>query len=104
VNLRDEQLDMQLRTESKHFSIGSLPAPINIGGTLKNPSIRPGAELALRSGAAVGLGFVFPPLAALPTIQFGTGEDHRCDQILARAKKQTGGQHLPSQGRSYSGK
>jgi AsmA family protein len=95
VNLRDEQLDMQLHTESKHFSIGSLPAPINIGGTLKNPSIRPGGELALRTGAAIGLGFIFPLLAALPTIQFGTGEDHRCDQILARAKQQAGGQHLP---------
>jgi uncharacterized protein involved in outer membrane biogenesis len=95
VNLRDEQLDIQLRTESKHFSIGSLPAPINVGGTLKSPAIRPGAELALRGGAAVGLGFIFPPLAALPTIQFGTGDDHRCDQILARAKQQTGGQHLP---------
>jgi uncharacterized protein involved in outer membrane biogenesis len=97
ANLRDEQLDMQLRTESKHFSIGSLPAPINIGGTLKNPAIRPGGELALRSGAAIGLGFIFPPLAALPTIQFGTGEDHRCDQTLARAKRQPGGQRLPRQ-------
>jgi hypothetical protein len=102
VSLRDEQLDMQLRTESKHFSIGSLPAPINIGGTLKNPSIRPGGELALRSGAAIGLGFIFPPLAALPTIQFGTGENHQCDQILARAKQQTGGQRLPRQRPSYS--
>ena len=104
VNLRDERLDMQLRTEAKHFSIGSLPAPINIGGTLKNPAIMPGGELALRGGAAVGLGFIFPLLAALPTIQFGTGEEHRCDQILARAKQQTGGQRLPRQGPSYSGK
>jgi hypothetical protein len=104
LNLRDERLDMQLRTEAKHFGIGSLPAPINIGGTLKNPSIMPGGELALRGGAAVGLGFIFPLLAALPTIQFGTGEDHRCDQILARAKQQTGGQRLPHQGPSHSGK
>jgi AsmA family protein len=104
VNLRDEQLDMQLRTEAKHLSIGSLPAPINIGGTLKNPTVRPGGELALRSGAAVGLGLILAPLAVLPTIQFGTGEDHRCDQILARAKQRTGGQRLPRQGPSYSGK
>jgi uncharacterized protein involved in outer membrane biogenesis len=100
ANLSDERLDMQLRTESKHFSIGSLPAPINIEGTLKKPSITPGAELALRGGAAVGLGFIFPPLAALPTIQFGTGEDHQCDQILARAKQQAGGRRLPQQNSS----
>ena len=90
MNLRDERLDMQLRTESKHFSIGSLHAPINIGGTLKNPAIMPGGELALRTGAAIGLGFIFPPLAALPTIQFGTGEDHRCDRSW-REQAQPGG-------------
>jgi len=95
ADLRDERLDMQLRTESKHFTIGSLPAPINIGGTLKEPAIMPGAELAVRGGAAAGLGFLFPPLAVLPTIQFGTGDDHRCDRILARAKQQPKGQPQP---------
>jgi uncharacterized protein involved in outer membrane biogenesis len=99
ANLRNEQLDLQLRTESKHFSIGSLPAPINIGGTLKKPAIMPGGELAVRGGAAIGLGFLFPPLAVLPTIQFGTGEDHRCDATLARAKQQPSGQRLPQAGR-----
>jgi hypothetical protein len=64
---------------------------------LKKPAIMPGAELAVRGGAAIGLGFLFPPLAVLPTIQFGTGEDHRCDGILARAKQQPGGQRLPGQ-------
>ena len=76
-------------------ALALLPAPINIGGTLQNPTVRPGGELALRSGAAVRLAHLGAPL---PTIQFGTGEDHRCDQILARAKKQTDGQRLPRQG------
>jgi len=98
VNLRDEKLDLQLRTEAKHFSIGSLPAPINLSGPLKRPSIMPGAELLARGGVAAGLGIAFPPLALLPTIQFGTGDDHRCDNILARAKQQPGGQRLPAPG------
>jgi hypothetical protein len=34
----------------------------------------------------------------LPTIQFGTGDEHRCDRILARAKHQPGGQRLPQPG------
>jgi len=84
-----------LRTAAKHFTIGSLPAPINIGGTLKHPSIMPGAELAVRGGLVAGLAAILPPLAALPTIQFGTGEDHHCDRILAQAKQQPGGQRLP---------
>ena len=100
ANLRDERIDMQLRSESKHFAIGSLPAPLNIGGTLNNPSIMPGAELAARAGAAAGVGVVFPPLALLPTIQFGTGDDDRCARSLVRAKHQPGGQRLPPAPRS----
>ena len=33
LSLKSEKLDLQLKTESKHFSIGSLPGPIDIGGT-----------------------------------------------------------------------
>jgi hypothetical protein len=44
-------------------------------------------------------GFFSHHLAVLPTIQFGTGEDHRCDATLARAKQQPGGQRLPQAGR-----
>ena len=66
---------MSLKTEAKHFSVGSLPAPINITGTFGSPTIRPGAELAVRGGLAAGLAVVFPPLAILPTIQFGVGDD-----------------------------
>jgi AsmA family protein len=95
ANLKDEALDLQLRTESKHFTIGSLPAPIKITGTLKHPNISPGKELLARGGLAAGLAAAFPPLALLPTIQFGTGEDHRCNALLARAKQQPGGRRLP---------
>ena len=96
ADLRKEAIDLQLRTAAKHFTIGSLPAPINIGGTLKHPSIMPGAELAVRGGLVAGLAAILPPLAALPTIQFGTGDDdHHCDRILARVRQQPGGQRLP---------
>jgi AsmA family protein len=100
ADLRTEQLDLQLKTNAKHFAIGSLPTPLNIGGTLKNPSIRPGAELAVRGGLAAGLGVAFPPLALLPTIQFGTSEeeDRRCEATLARARQELGGQRLPRPG------
>jgi hypothetical protein len=91
-----EALDLQLRTEPKHLSIGSLPEPINITGTFEHPSIRPGVEFAVRGAAAVGLGIAFPPLALLPMIQLGVGEDHRCDRILGEAKRQPNGQRLPA--------
>ncbi len=88
LNLQSEALSLQIRTEAKHFSIGSLPTPINIVGTLGNPSIRPDlAEGGARAAAAVGLGVLLTPLAGLlPTIQFGTGEDHACAGLLHEVK------------------
>lgn len=79
VNLANETLDLKLKSDSKHFSIGTFPTPIDIGGSFRSPSIAPeAAPLALRAGAAIGLGVLFPPAALLPTIQFGIGEDNAC--------------------------
>ena len=93
ANLLDEALALQLRTKAKHFSIGSLPAPIDIGGTFKHPSVRPDlAAVAARGGVAVALGIVGTPLAALiPTIQFGTDDKGVCSG-LTRAEQPP---HIP---------
>jgi AsmA family protein len=82
AGLGKEILDLWMRTDSKHFSIGSLPTSIKITGTFKQPSIMPEVgELAARAGAATGLGVLFPPLALLPTIQFGVGENDKCEKL-----------------------
>jgi hypothetical protein len=96
IDLRNEGLKLQLRTEPKHLSIGSLPAPIDVSGTFKHPAIRPGAELAVRGGIAAALAAVFPPLAVLPMIQLGVGNPHVCDRVLAAIRQQPGGGNLPS--------
>jgi uncharacterized protein involved in outer membrane biogenesis len=83
-----EVLDFWLRTDSKRLSIGSLPAPIAITGSFKSPKISPAVgELAARAGAAAGLGLVFPPLALLPTIQLGVGENSRCEALGENARR-----------------
>ncbi len=91
VNLGDERLDLHLETHSRHFSVGSLPTPILIRGTFKNPSIAPAAgPLAARAGAAVGLGVLLTPLAALlPTVQFGTGKKNlnECEAVVHRDER-----------------
>jgi uncharacterized protein involved in outer membrane biogenesis len=86
INFSGEKLDLALTTRSTHFSIGSLPGPINIGGTLSSPSVLPGAEVAARTGAAIGLGLLAGPAALLPTIQFGTGEGDACAQASADSR------------------
>ena len=80
IDLNRERLALRLRTQAKHFSVGTIAAPILISGTFKDLSFAPDAELALRGGAAVGLGFLFPPAAVLPLIQFGVGDDSPCGE------------------------
>ncbi len=97
VDLSAEKIDLNLKTDAKNFTVGSLPTRINITGTFKDPSIRPGAEVAVRAGAVVGLAALFAPLAILPTVQFGTSDadDARCGQLLQQARGQAGSQALP---------
>ena len=86
VDFKTEKVDYKIQTRPVSFSIGSLHAPIDITGTLKKPSIMPElSKLAVRGGAAVGLGVLFPPLALLATIQLGVGKNTDC-QRLAQGK------------------
>jgi uncharacterized protein involved in outer membrane biogenesis len=88
INLKTEALDLQLKTDAKRFTIGSLPGPINISGRLKRPTIRPGAETAARGAAAAALGALLTPLAALlPTIQLGLGEDNNCAALIPETER-----------------
>ena len=82
IDFRNDTLDYRLTTRSTNFSIGSLPGPIHIGGTLSSPSILPGAEVIARTAGAVGLAVLFPPLAILPTIQLGVGKSQACEEAL----------------------
>ena len=83
IDLARELVDMYLRTQARHFSIGTLATPIRITGPFKDLSYAPDPELAVRGGVAAGLGVLFPPAALLPTIQFGVGDKSPC----AEAKK-----------------
>ncbi len=84
VNLLTETINYTLESDARHFSVGTLKAPIDITGRLKSPSIAPEAgPLALRGGAAAGLGVLFPPAALIPTIQFGVGDDNVCQMAEA---------------------
>jgi uncharacterized protein involved in outer membrane biogenesis len=90
IDLRDERINYRLETKPKNITIGSLPTPIDIDGTLKNPSIHPEAKsLAARGAAAAVLGVLAAPLALLPTIQFGTADPQACGTLVAESKAQS---------------
>jgi uncharacterized protein involved in outer membrane biogenesis len=89
VNLKTQTIDFQAQSRSKNFSVGNLPTPIRITGTLKHPSIGVKiAPLAVRGGLAVALGFLAAPLAILPTIELGVGDPHKCGELVAQVKHQ----------------
>jgi hypothetical protein len=84
VDLRNETVDYKLNTNAAHFGIGSLHTPIDITGPLKRPSIRPETgELTVRGGTAAALAVLLPPLAILPTIEFGQDESRECAARIA---------------------
>lgn len=87
LSFKDETLKMRLSTQPKRANIGRLKAPIHIGGTFSDPSIRPDfIDLGIRGGAAVALGVLLTPLAAvLPTLQLGPGEDRDCKTLQTEA-------------------
>ncbi len=95
VNLRNETLDLRIRTVPQKFTIGSLAGPLNITGELKHPRILPGAQTIVRGGLAAGLGVLFAPLAVLPTIQFGAHDHQSCDRLLSEARSAAPGTQLP---------
>ncbi|MCE9651184.1 MAG: AsmA family protein [Parvibaculum sp.] len=98
INFWNEQIAYQIQTEPKHFSVGSVAAPIKIKGPLKDPAIYPDpGELAARTGSAAALGILLTPLAALiPTIELGLGEDNDC--VASVKTVEAAGKALPKIG------
>lgn len=85
VNFRTDKIDYSVTTRALHFNVLSLPGAVNINGPITDPNITPGAELAGRTAAAIGLGILFPPAALIPTIQFGVGKGSACESALNQA-------------------
>jgi uncharacterized protein involved in outer membrane biogenesis len=90
VDFRDERYDALLRAKSKQMSLIALRGPIVVKGTFKQPVVGPAiGPVALRVGAAIGLGAVAPPLALLPLIDFGGAPDVDCRNLMQEARLDT---------------
>ena len=81
VDLGSERVEVRLRRESKRLTVGVLPAPLLVSGTLKEPHAAPDPATPAGRGGLAGA------LAALPTIRLGTGDDPRCEGLLARIRR-----------------
>jgi uncharacterized protein involved in outer membrane biogenesis len=86
IDLASERIDLRLEQHSKNFALGSLRTPIEISGPLARREAKlVKGPLAVRGGAAVALGTLVHPLAALLAL-VDPGEDDQpgaCAQALA---------------------
>lgn len=90
VNLDTERLDFTMRGHDKKFRLVRVLLPVTIKGPLMAPKlgVEPGSAIA-QGGAALGLGTLLSPLAAvLPFIDPGLAKDANCGALLAEAGRQ----------------
>jgi uncharacterized protein involved in outer membrane biogenesis len=87
IDLAKEQLDLNVRPETKGARIVTLRTPLYARGTFTNPDVGPQkGPLALKAGAAVALATAINPLAAvLPLVNLGKVEPVDCAAVLAQA-------------------
>ena len=81
VNLGEERIQIRLRTQSKHLTVGVLPAPLLISGTFQDPHAGPDPNTPAGRGGVAGA------LAALPTVQLGIGDAPRCENLVKQPRK-----------------
>ena len=89
INLAKETLALTIHPESKGVRLISLRSPLYVKGTFKKPDV--GVDkgvVALKAGAAITLGAVATPLAALlALINPGPARESPCASLLAQAQK-----------------
>nr|WP_308217658.1 AsmA family protein [Paenalcaligenes niemegkensis] len=98
INLGSEELNLDVYPENKTLRIFTLRSPLYAKGTFKDPDV--GVQtgpLATRAGAAVALGVVATPFAALlPLLNTGTNEANHCEPVVGDADKKS----APAQGQT----
>jgi AsmA family protein len=87
VNLEDETFKLNLAPKPKDPSPFTVRTPLNLSGRFNDVGFAPDyGRLGLRAGAAVALGLLATPVAALLAfVDPGTGEDADCDSLLDAA-------------------
>jgi uncharacterized protein involved in outer membrane biogenesis len=96
IKLKTEALDLSLRGQPKEARMLRLRTPITLRGSLLEPKIgvQPG-KLAAQTGAAVALGALLTPVAAvLAFVDGGLAKDANCAALIGQAQQ---GKNLPKE-------
>lgn len=87
LDLRDEKMDLTIHPHTKGFRVFTLRSPLYVKGTFKHPDV--GVDktaIALRAGAAVGLGLLNPFAALIPLISPSHTKPTPCAALLAQMR------------------
>jgi uncharacterized protein involved in outer membrane biogenesis len=88
VNLRDESMNLGVHPHTKGFRVFSLRSPLYVKGTFKDPHVGvDAAALALRGGAAIGLGLINPFAALIPLLAPSNNKPLPCGQLLSQVRQ-----------------
>lgn len=88
INLKTEDMDLSIHPHTKGFRVFSLRSPLYVKGTFKDPNVGVNVgALAVRGGAAVGLGLINPFAALIPLIAPSNNKPLPCNQMLADIRK-----------------
>jgi uncharacterized protein involved in outer membrane biogenesis len=90
IDFRDERYDLRVKAAAKRPSIAKLRTPIVVEGTFRQPKVHPqAAPVAARAAAAIALGILVTPAAALvPLIDVGEAKDSGCQALAAEMARQ----------------
>ena len=87
IDLKQEQLNLTINTNSKGMRVLSLRAPLYVRGSFKQPHVRVDkGVLVMRAGGAVALVILAPIVALMPLIKTGPGDNSECARLLAIAR------------------
>jgi AsmA family protein len=90
ITLNDEALDLNLQGRPKQFRLARLRTPINIRGTLHNPSVSLSTPAALKQGSvAAALGLLTPIAAILAFVDPGLAKNADCAALTDEAQDKT---------------
>lgn len=90
VNLDTERMAFTVRGHNKKFRLVRVLLPVTAEGPIRRPKlgVKPGAAIG-QGAAAVGLGAVVSPLAALlPFVDPGLAKDANCGALMAEAARE----------------
>jgi AsmA family protein len=101
ITLADETIDLSIHAAPKKATPVALGGPIEVGGRFRKPSLGLGAEAYARGGAAIALGALLTPVAAvLGFIDAGDVKDADCSGLEQQAANHAatvppGTRHMP---------